>query len=123
MNSWLPLIASVLLAVTWPAATLVICRSKPGEPTLTTPTGDVPANGPSCSEPIVAVAVATAPAVIEPEPRATELAIDAVAPLPSATEPLPEAVAPLPTAALLVPDASAFVPAASALRPVAPSLL
>jgi len=117
------LIASVLLDVTWPAATLVICRSAPGAPTLTTPTGEVPANGPSCIEPIVADDTATAAAVIEPEPRATELAIDAVAPLPIATELLPVAVAPLPTATLLVPDASALVPAASALMPVAPSLL
>ncbi len=40
--SWLPLIASVLVAVTWPAATFVIWRSAPGEPTLRTPTGLVP---------------------------------------------------------------------------------
>ncbi len=40
--SWLPLIASVLVADTWPAATFVIWRSAPGAPTLKTPTGEVP---------------------------------------------------------------------------------
>ncbi len=39
-----PLTASVLLAVTRPAATLVIWRSAPGAPTLTTLTGVAPAN-------------------------------------------------------------------------------
>ncbi len=39
-----PLIASVLSFVTSPAATLVICRSAPGAPTLTTLCGFVPAN-------------------------------------------------------------------------------
>jgi len=38
------LIASVLLAVIWPAATFVIWRSAPGAPTLTTLAGLVPAN-------------------------------------------------------------------------------
>ena len=41
--SWLPLIASVDVAVTRPAATFWIWRSAPGAPTDTTPTGDVPA--------------------------------------------------------------------------------
>jgi hypothetical protein len=38
------LIASVLSFEIWPAATFVICRSEPGAPTLTTPTGLPPAN-------------------------------------------------------------------------------
>nr|WP_265334711.1 hypothetical protein [Burkholderia sp. BE17] len=38
-----PLIASVLVALTRPAATFVICRSAPGAPTLTTLVGVVPA--------------------------------------------------------------------------------
>ncbi len=42
-NSCEPLIASVLVAVTWPAATFVIWRSAPGVPMLTTPVGLVPA--------------------------------------------------------------------------------
>ncbi len=41
--SWLPLIASVLVADTRPAATLVIWRSAPGAPTLTTLVGELPA--------------------------------------------------------------------------------
>lgn len=41
--SWLPLITSVLVAEIWPAATFVIWRSWPGAPTLTTPTGELPA--------------------------------------------------------------------------------
>ncbi len=42
-NSCEPLIASVLVAVTRPAATFVIWRSVPGAPTLTTLVGLVPA--------------------------------------------------------------------------------
>ncbi|MNY65089.1 hypothetical protein D3C86_2023030 [compost metagenome] len=42
--SWLPFTASVLVALISPAATLVIWRSAPLSPTLTTPTGLVPAN-------------------------------------------------------------------------------
>jgi hypothetical protein len=38
-----PLTASVLVALTCPAATFVSCRSPPAVPTLTTPTGAVPA--------------------------------------------------------------------------------
>nr|WP_275924786.1 hypothetical protein [Burkholderia sola] len=38
-----PLIASVLVALTRPAATFEICRSAPGAPTLTTLVGVVPA--------------------------------------------------------------------------------
>ncbi|OJB55622.1 hypothetical protein BGV59_05395 [Burkholderia ubonensis] len=42
-NSCEPLIASVLVAVTWPAATFVTWRSAPGAPTLTTLEDVVPA--------------------------------------------------------------------------------
>ncbi|MCY1545122.1 hypothetical protein D9M68_810480 [compost metagenome] len=42
--SWLPFTASVLVALISPAATLVSWRSASLEPTLTTPTGLVPAN-------------------------------------------------------------------------------
>ncbi|KWH30898.1 hypothetical protein WL99_14140 [Burkholderia cepacia] len=42
--SWLPLIASVLVAEILPAATFVIWRSAPGAPTLTTLVGFAPAN-------------------------------------------------------------------------------
>ncbi|WP_459072252.1 hypothetical protein [Burkholderia pseudomallei] len=66
------MIASVLLAVTWPAATFVIWRSAPGAPTLTTPTGALPANVPSVVEPTVALLVGTAAAVTEFAPSATE---------------------------------------------------
>ncbi len=41
--SWLPLMASVLVGVIRPAATLVIVRSLPAEPTLTVDVGLVPA--------------------------------------------------------------------------------
>ncbi len=43
--SWLPLIASVLAAEIWPADTFVIWRVAPvaASPTLTTPTGELPA--------------------------------------------------------------------------------
>ena len=40
--SWLPLIASVLVAASRPAATLVMVRSAPTLPTLTVPTGAMP---------------------------------------------------------------------------------
>jgi hypothetical protein len=43
--SWLPLTASVLVAVMAPGATLTICRSAPAAPTLTTPVA-VPAKLP-----------------------------------------------------------------------------
>jgi hypothetical protein len=42
-NNCEPLIASVLVAVTRPAATFVTCRSDPTAPTLTTLPGFVPA--------------------------------------------------------------------------------
>ncbi|WP_330995918.1 hypothetical protein, partial [Burkholderia cepacia] len=66
------MIASVLVDVTWPAATLVICRSLLALPTLTVPTGAVPANPPNVTPPIVALDVPTALLVNEFAPRAIE---------------------------------------------------
>ena len=42
-KSWLPLMASVLVAEISPAARLMICRSLPAAPTLTTPLATEPA--------------------------------------------------------------------------------
>ena len=42
-KSWLPLMASVLVAESSPAARLMICRSAPTAPTLTTPLAAEPA--------------------------------------------------------------------------------
>ncbi|CAB3773987.1 Tash protein PEST motif family protein [Burkholderia paludis] len=86
------MIASVLVAVTWPAATLVICRSLLRLPTLTVPTGEVPANPPNVTPPTVALLVATAGAVCAPVPSATESFVLATAPLPMATASVPVAV-------------------------------
>ncbi|AIO28772.1 DNA-directed RNA polymerase II, large subunit [Burkholderia cepacia] len=76
--SWLPLIASVLLAEIRPAATFVIWRSWPGAPTLTTPTGELPAKK-YVTPPIVALDVPTAAPVTEFAPSAIEFATFAVA--------------------------------------------
>ncbi len=83
--SWLPLIASVLVAETWPAATFVIWRSWPGAPTLTTPTGELPAKK-YVTPPIVALDVGFAALVTEFAPSATELATLASAFDPNASE-------------------------------------
>jgi len=117
-----PLIASVLVALIWPAATLVSWRSELGAPTLTTLVGFAPAKL-YVVPPIVALDVGFGAAVTEPAPSATALAFAAVAPNPSAIAPLAAAFAPLPTATPLAPAAVALVPAASAFTPVAPSLL
>ncbi|KMN47321.1 Tash protein PEST motif family [Burkholderia sp. LK4] len=85
------MIASVLVCVTWPAATLVICRSLPWLPTLTVPTGAVPANPPNVTPLTVALLVGLAAAVWELAPSATELLVPAVAPLPMATASVPVA--------------------------------
>ncbi len=82
--SWLPLIASVLVAEIRPAATFVIWRSWPGAPTLTTPTGEPPANG-YVTPPIVALEVPTAAAVTEFAPSAIEFATFACAFVPKAS--------------------------------------
>ncbi len=90
--SWLPLIASVLLAEIRPAATFVIWRSAPGAPTLTTPTGDAPWKK-YWTPPIVALAVGFALPVTEFAPSAIELATLASAFEPNASESAALAVA------------------------------
>ncbi len=82
--SWLPLIASVLLAEIRPAATFVIWRSWPGAPTLTTPTGELPAKK-YVAPPIVALDVGFAALVTEFAPSAIELATLACAFVPKAS--------------------------------------
>ncbi len=82
--SWLPLIASVLVAEIRPAATFVIWRSWPGAPTLTTPTGEPPAKG-YVTPPMVALEVPTAAAVTEFAPSAIEFATFACAFVPKAS--------------------------------------
>ncbi len=82
--SWLPLIASVLLAEIRPAATFVIWRSAPGAPTLTTPTGELPAKK-YVAPPIVALDVGFAVLVTEFAPSAIELATLACAFVPKAS--------------------------------------
>lgn len=78
-----PLIASVLVAVTRPAATFVTWRSVPGLPTLTTLAGAPPAYV-YVLPPMTPLGVGLAAAVTEPVPNARLLAFAAVAPLPSA---------------------------------------
>nr|WP_063900005.1 hypothetical protein [Burkholderia ubonensis] len=133
--SWEPLMASVLVGVTRPAATLVSWRSAPGLPMLTTLAGLAPAKL-YVTPPITAFGVGFGDAVTEPEPSAIAPGLLAVAPAPKATvlgaaalarspiaiASLPPAFAALPTATPAAPAAVAFVPAASAFTPVAPSL-
>jgi hypothetical protein len=78
------LTASVLVAEMRPAATLVICRSEPEAPTLTTLVGVVPANV-YVVPPIVALDVGFAAAVTELVPSATSFELLATAPSPIAT--------------------------------------
>ncbi len=84
-NSWLPLTASVLVWLIWPAATLVTWRSAPGAPTLNTPTGLLPAKLPKVRPPTLADETGTAAAVVAPLPIATELSTLATAFGPIAT--------------------------------------
>ena len=70
-NNSEPLIASVEVAVTRPAATLVRVRSAPLEPMLTVLPGAVPAKPPKIVLPTVALSVPTAADVTEAAPRAT----------------------------------------------------
>jgi len=112
----------VLVALIWPAATLVICRSAPDAPTLTTLAGLVPAKL-YVWPPIVVLDVGFAAAVTDPAPSATAPALFATAPWPIATVPVDAAFAPSPSATPLAPAAVALVPAANAFTPVAPSLL
>ncbi len=84
-NSWLPLTASVLVWLIWPAATLVTWRSAPGAPTLNTPTGLLPAKLPKVRPPTLADETGTAAEVVAPLPIATELSTLATAFGPIAT--------------------------------------
>ena len=79
------MIASVLVSVIRPAATLVNVRSPPDLPILTVEVGAVPAKPLYVTPLIVASVVATAAAVSESEPKATLLSCPARAPLPIAT--------------------------------------
>ena len=118
------MIASVLVEVTWPAATLVICRSLPALPTLTVPTGAVPANPPNVTPPTVALLVPTAGVVaFEFAPSATELFVLAVEPMPSATASFPLETAPLPMATASVPVAVLSAPVEFAWKYLMPWLL
>ncbi|SAL75886.1 hypothetical protein AWB74_04892 [Caballeronia arvi] len=83
--SWLPFTASVLVAETWPAATLVICRVAPGAPTLNTPKGVPPAYGPKFRPPTLDDVTVTGADVVAPKPIATEPATFATAFGPIAT--------------------------------------
>ncbi|KVF91426.1 hypothetical protein WJ20_11915 [Burkholderia vietnamiensis] len=91
-NSCEPLIASVLVGVIWPAATLVIWRVMPalGSPTLTVLVGLPPANV-VVTPPTVPVGVGLGAAVTEPLPSATSPALLAMAFGPIATESAPSA--------------------------------
>ncbi|VWB06032.1 Tash protein PEST motif family protein [Burkholderia lata] len=117
------MIASVLDDVTWPAATLVICRSLFGLPTLTVPTGAVPANPLNVTPPTVALLVAVAVPVCEPAPSATELLLPAEAPLPMAMALLALATAPVPMATASVPVAVLSAPVEFAWKYLMPWLL
>ena len=117
-NNWLPLIASVEVEVTRPAATLVIWRSLLAEPTLTTPVGEVPAKPLSVTPLTVALETLVAAAVELLLPRATLLSVLALAPEPIATALAPELLAPVSTAEL-PPIATLFVPLALVARPIA----
>jgi hypothetical protein len=102
-NNWLPLTASVLDDVTRPAATFVMVRSAPRLPTLTVPTGAMPALLYVLPKKLV-LGVAIAAVVDAPAPMATALS-PALAPLPMATALLPVVPWPAfrPIATLLLP--------------------
>ncbi len=97
--------ASVLVEVIRPAATLVMVRSAPDDPTLTVLVALAPAKPPKVAPLIATELVETVAAVIDPEPRAMLFALPAVAPLPMAMALLADAVATGPMAMELVPDA------------------
>ncbi len=113
--------ASVLVAETRPAATLLIWRSLPTAPTLTTPVGVAPANPLYVCPPTVALAVATAAAVTALFPSATLFATVAEAKFPIAILLVPAADtdAASPSATLSEPNALEFHPSAVAFAPVA----
>ncbi|CAB3774705.1 hypothetical protein LMG29542_08083 [Paraburkholderia humisilvae] len=78
-----PLTASVLVPSTWPGATLVICRSAPAAPTLTTPLA-LPAYVYAVPAIVSPVTGTAAVAACEPAPSAMELSAPADAPWPMA---------------------------------------
>ncbi len=86
------MIASVLVAVTCPAATLVTWRSEPGAPTLTTLAGLVPAKPLKVVPAMVALLVGLGAAVTEFAPSATAPLLPAEAPEPMATASVPVAM-------------------------------
>ncbi len=87
------MIASVLVEVIRPAATLVTVRSAPGAPTLTVLVALAPANPPYVTPPTVAELVGTVAAELDPDPRARSLAVAATAPAPMAMALAPSALA------------------------------
>ncbi|WP_415927163.1 hypothetical protein [Burkholderia theae] len=120
--------ASVLVALTRPAATFWIRRSEFTWPTLTTPPAEpAPAKLPNVRPPIdvgltvvvPALVVVSALVVNEPLPSATEFVTFAVDDAPMATALLTEALEELPRATLEVPLAVALAPTAVALVEVA----
>ncbi|VWC50936.1 Tash protein PEST motif family protein [Burkholderia lata] len=117
------MIASVLVCVTWPAATLVICRSFLRSPTLTVPTGVAPANPLNVTPLTVALLVGLAAAVNELAPSATELFVPATAPLPMAMALLALPTAPVPMATASVPVAVLSAPVEFAWKYLMPWLL
>ncbi|CAB3773872.1 hypothetical protein LMG29542_07476 [Paraburkholderia humisilvae] len=113
----------MLVLDTTPGATLVICRSLPGDPTLTTPVA-VPENGPYVVDPIVALVTWLGPTVTSDfAPSATELSTVEAAPRPTATEFTPVTAAAWPTATAPIPAVDADGPIAMEFAAVAPSLL
>ena len=92
-NSWLPLTASVLLAVSVPAATFWIWRSAPGLPTDTVPAVELAACTAAAVLPVRSVTPAWGAAVTEPLPKATSFLLVATAFGPMAMLSMPVAVA------------------------------
>jgi hypothetical protein len=110
------LTASVLVAVTWPAATLVMVRCAVVLPTATVLVGAVPANPVKVTVPMAALLVAVVDWDADPWPMATSPALAAEAPTPSATELAAWAIAPVvplpPMATAPMPRPEAPVPSA-----------
>jgi len=121
-KSWLPLTASVEVAFSRPAATLVICRvAPPSVPTLTTPTGAVAPVAPAkvyAVPPIVAPEVGAAALVFEPSPSATLRAVEAMALAPMATPLVEVTWDRFPSATALVELLAVFADAPIAMLPV-----
>ncbi len=123
-NSWLPLTASVEAALSWPAATLAICRSAPAAPTETTLAGVAPAK--RVGRPADRRARRSGSRPCRPIPRRVRRRPRslAVAPLPMAIAPgaVPLTVAPVPSAIELVAAAAVAALLPSAIEPTSPAL-